>query len=152
MRILLFAVLLLLPAFHLRAQVSTGAISGSVTDSTGAAIPGATVTITHQATGITQTSTTDNSGFFSAEGLNVGQYTIDVTKPGFQESVTRDIQVDPGQRRANSIVMQVGSSTQTVTVTANAEQVNTETSESGGTLTSQQINSGQIAALLQEAP
>lgn len=140
MRILLFAVLLLLPAFHLRAQVSTGAISGSVTDSTGAAIPGATVTITHQATGITQTSTTDNSGFFSAEGLNVGQYTIDVTKPGFQESVTRDIQVDPGQRRANSIVMQVGSSTQTVTVTANAEQVNTETSESGGTLTSQQIS------------
>ena len=124
----------------LHAQTSTGAISGTATDSSGAAIPGATVTITNQETGVSHALTTDGSGFFSAEGLAVGLYTIDVSKTGFKESITNGIQIDPGQRRANNVVLQVGSSTTQVTVTANAQQVNTQTSESGGTITSKQIS------------
>lgn len=124
----------------LLAQVSTGAISGSVNDSTGAAIPGATVTVTNQGTGVSHTMTTNSDGFYSAEGLPVGQYRINVAKPGFQESVTQGIQLDPGQRRANNVVLGVGAASTKVTVTANAEQVNTQTSESGGTLSSKQIS------------
>lgn len=141
MLLFLTAILLLIATSSMRAQVvNTGAISGSVIDSTGAAIPGATVTVTNQGTTVSRTLTTDSSGFYSAEGLSVGQYSIDVSKPGFQGNVIQDIQIDPGQRRANSVVLKVGSATSRVTVTANAEQVNTQTSESGGTLSSTQIS------------
>lgn len=125
---------------QVHAQVSTGAISGTVTDSSAAAVAGAQVTITNQGTNIPRTLTTDERGFYSAEGLSVGQYTIDVTKEGFKESVTKGIQIDPGQRRSNNLTLEVGSATSQVTVTANAQQVNTETSESGGTITSKQIS------------
>jgi Carboxypeptidase regulatory-like domain/TonB-dependent Receptor Plug Domain len=121
-------------------QVTAGAISGTVSDPTGAAIPDAKVTIKNQQTGIARALTTDKSGFYSAEGLPVGQYTIDVTTPNFKESVTSGIQIDPGERRANNVALEVGSATAQVTVSANTEQVNTESSESGGTLTSTQID------------
>lgn len=124
----------------MQAQVSLGAISGSVTDSSANLVPGATVTLTNQATNVATRLTTDTRGFYSAEGLAVGQYKLDVAKTGFQEVVTQGIQIDPGQRRANNVVLTVGSATTNVVVNATAEQVNTETSESGGTLTSKQIS------------
>ena len=114
---------LLIVSGSLSAQVITGSISGSVTDSTGAAVSGATVIVTNQGTGVPQTLTTDDSGFYSAEGLSVGLYTISISKPGFQENVTQGIQLNPGQRRANNIMLAVGSATTRVTVSANAEQV-----------------------------
>ena len=117
-----------------------GAISGSVTDTSGGLVPGAKVVITNQGTGVSTTLTTDNRGFFSAEGLQVGQYKIDVSKTGFQESLTQGVQLDPGQRRANNVALAVGSSSTNVAVNASAVQVNTETSESGGTLDSKQIS------------
>jgi hypothetical protein len=137
---ILVVTLLMVVAGAMQAQVNMGAISGSVTDSTGGLVSGATVAITNQGTGVSTNLTTDSRGFYSAEGLPVGQYKIDVSKPGFQETLTQGIQIDPGQRRANNVVLQVGTTTTNLTVTANAQQVNTETSESGGTLNSKQIN------------
>ena len=125
---------------YLRAQASAGALSGTVTDTTGAVVAGTTVTITNEVTTISHIVTTNSSGFYSVEGLPVGQYTIDVSKSGFKESVTKGIQIDPGQRRADNVALEVGSEKEQVTVTADALQVNTETSESGGTLTSTQID------------
>ena len=116
------------------------AISGTVTDASGSVVSGATVTITNQATGVTHTATTDNAGFYSAEGLSVGQYRIYIAKPGFKESITSNIQIDPGQRRSNNVKLEVGSASAEVTVRANALQVNTESSESGGTINSEQID------------
>ena len=133
-------IFMLVGAGWLHGQVITGAISGNVTDSTGAAVSGATVTVTNQGTGVSQVLTTDSSGFYSAEGLSVALYTIDISKSGFKENVTKGIQLNPGQRRANNVVLDVGSATTKVTVTANAEQVNTQTSESSGTLSSKQIS------------
>ena len=124
----------------LLAQASASSISGTVTDPSGSVVPGATVTITNQATGVPHAGTTDNGGFYSAEGLSVGQYKIDITKPGFKESITSGIQIDPGQRRSNNVRLEVGNATSEVTVTANALQVNTESSESGGTISSEQID------------
>ena len=124
----------------LLAQASASSISGTVTDASGSVVSGATVTISNQATGVTQTETTDSGGFYSAEGLSVGQYRVGIAKSGFKESVTNDIQIDPGQRRSNNVRLEVGSATSEVTVTANAVQVNTESSESGGTISSKQID------------
>ena len=131
---------LLIVSGSLLAQVITGAISGTVTDATGAAVSGATVTVTNQATNVSTTLTTDSRGFYSAEGLPVGQYTIDISKAGFKENITRGIQLNPGQRRASNIVLKVGAETSKVTVVADTEQVNTITSESSGTLSSKQIS------------
>ena len=125
---------------YLQAQASLGAISGSVTDSTGAAIAGAKVTITNLATAVSRTLTTDAGGFYSAEGLSTGQYKIAIAASGFKESVTNGIQLDPGQRRANNVKLEVGTASSEVTVTANAVAVNTESSESGGTISSEQID------------
>jgi Carboxypeptidase regulatory-like domain/TonB-dependent Receptor Plug Domain len=138
LQITAFLSLLLVCGPFLHAQAS--AISGTVTDTSGASIAGAKVVVTNQGTGISRTVTTDSSGFYSAEGLAVGQYKIDVTKEGFQASITNGIQIDPGQRRANNVKLEVGGATSEVTVTANAEQVNTESSESGGTISSKQID------------
>ena len=136
---LIAMMLIFAAAGWLHAQVSSGAISGTAEDPAGAAIAGAAVTITNQGTGVSKTLTTDGNGFYSAEGLSVGQYTIDISKPGFEESNTRDIQIDPGQRRSNNVILKVGNATSKVTVTANEQQVNTQTSESGGTITSKQM-------------
>ena len=121
-------------------QASLSSISGTVADTTGAAIAGAKVTITNQGTAVSHEKKTDSGGFYSVEGLTDGQYTIEVTSPGFHESITHEIQLDPGQRRATNIVLAVGSTTAQVTVTADALQVNTESSESSGTISSAQID------------
>jgi hypothetical protein len=136
-----FLSLLFAASSYLHAQASVGAISGTVTDSSGAAVAGATVTITNQATGVSHKVTTSGSGFYSAEGLTTGQYKIEVATAGFKESVTSGIQLDPGQRRANNVQLEVGNASSEVTVTANAVAVNTESSESGGTISSEQIDS-----------
>ena len=74
---------LILTATQALAQASTGAISGTVTDSTGAAVSGAAVTITNQETGVARTFKTNGEGFYSAEGLAAGDFTVQVTEKGF---------------------------------------------------------------------
>jgi hypothetical protein len=136
----LFAgVVLMLMAVSGYAQGNLGAISGTVTDSSGSVVAGATVTITNQATGVAAQVITDERGFYSRESIPTGQYRIDVKAAGFQEKVTEGLQIDPGQRRAANVTLAVGQAETNVTVTADAVQINTETSESGGTLSSKQI-------------
>lgn len=137
---LLLLILVVLCKQTLYAQASSGAISGTITDPTGAPIASANVTITNDATSVSRTVVTGDSGFYSAEGLSVGDYRIAVSKSGFQESITTGIHLNPGQRRANDVRLTVGSTTSEVKVTANAVQINTETSESGGTISSEQID------------
>ena len=62
-----------------------------------------------------------------------------ISKDGFQQNVTRDMHIAPGVRRADDVTLQVGSTSSQVTVMANAVQVNTQTSESGGTITDEQV-------------
>ena len=138
--LLAVASLIVLPAFiPSRAQVANGAISGTVTDASGAIIPGAKITISNTGTGVSRTMQTDDAGFYSAEGLGVGQYQVSVSKSGFKESVAAGIQIDPGTRRTNNVSLSVGETTTSVEVNTNAQQINTETSESGGTITDKQI-------------
>ncbi|MFZ0516297.1 MAG: carboxypeptidase regulatory-like domain-containing protein [Acidobacteriaceae bacterium] len=137
---LIAIMLVFVTASWIHAQTSTGAISGTATDPTGAKVVGATVTITNQGTGVSSTLTTDGGGFYSAEGLGVGDYTVRIGKPGFEENVTSGIHLEPGQRRADNVVLKVGNESSSVTVSATAQQVNTQTAESGGTITSKQIS------------
>jgi hypothetical protein len=132
--------LMMVTGAALAQSINVGAITGTVTDQNGAAIPAATVAVTNENTGATTTVTSGDSGFYSVEQIPSGSYTVTVSKTGFEENITKGLQIDPGMRGANNIVLKVGNTSEQVTVTANPLQVNTETSESGGTITAKQIN------------
>lgn len=121
------------------AQANFGSINGTVTDSTGAALPGAAVVVTNDATGAAKRLTTDADGFYSAQGLSAGAYTVKVSDANFQTVVFANVQLTPGQVIAQNATLKVSSVSTQVTVTANALQVNTQTSASGGTISAKQI-------------
>jgi len=99
------------------AQVERATISGVVTDSSGAAIAGASVKVVQEATNTTLSLTTDNAGQYRAINLTPGSYTLETEKQGFSKSVNRHFVVQVGQAARLDITLQVGSVAQTVEVT-----------------------------------
>lgn len=120
-------------------STNTCAITGTVTDSTGALLPGAAVTVTDQATGLTRSTATNSSGFYSVESLASGDYTVTTKAPGFKTQVVRDIHLDPGQRRGVDVKLEIGQTAATITVEANAVAVQTESAELGGTVSEKEV-------------
>jgi hypothetical protein len=107
------------PQTHEAAEAQgAGAISGTVSDATGAVIPGATVTVTSQATNAAVTRTASSDGSFTISGLAPGLYTLNVMARGFQTSLQRDISVGAQSTAAVNVSLNVGAATQTVTVEA----------------------------------
>jgi hypothetical protein len=94
-----------------------GTIEGTVTDSTGGVIPGATITITDNATGIQTTHKTTGAGYFSIAPVLPGTYTVKVDAKGFETLVQDNVVVDALQIRTLTLALSVGAATQTVTVT-----------------------------------
>src|SRR5215203_2193975 len=85
---LLMAVLLPAAGF---AQMTRGSIAGVVRDSSGAVVPGATVTVTNVATNAAQTTTTDGDGFYRVPALDAGRYTVVAELSGFKKLEQRDV-------------------------------------------------------------
>jgi hypothetical protein len=106
-----------------------GTLRGTVQDPAKAVVPGATVTVTNQATGVTQTATTTSAGNYVFPNLIVGPYTVAVVAPSFQKYVRKNVQVLPNQVVTADAMMTVGSSSTTVEVTAGAETVQVSTSQ-----------------------
>jgi hypothetical protein len=101
------------------AQETTGSINGHVTDSTGAAVKGATVTITDADRNIVvRTVTTGDEGEYSVTPLPSGTYTVTVEAPNFKKAVQTAVKVDVGQRRTSDAVMEAGNISEVVTVEA----------------------------------
>ena len=98
--------------------ISTGSISGQVTDASGAAMEGATVTAASDATGVKLTAKTNGTGFYSFPSLSVGPYDITVSQAGFKTAIAHGVVVQVGQNVAANVAMQVGEIAQSVTVTA----------------------------------
>lgn len=107
------------------AQTSQGSIRGQVTDSKGAAICPATVTIVNDATGIKDTTQTNTSGEYSVVDLNPGTYTVDMTSTGFKDLTTNNVIVSAGATANVNGTLAVGSDSQRVTVHADAELLST---------------------------
>lgn len=110
------------------AQAVNGTISGTVTDPSGAAIANATVTVTNTATQVVRTVTTNADGRYSVPELIVGNYDVRVAAPGFQSSVQTNVPVTVGGERVVSFAMKIGQAQETVTVEAQAAQVDTSSS------------------------
>jgi outer membrane receptor protein involved in Fe transport len=98
------------------AQTFRGTILGSVTDSSGAAVPGATVTIKNTDTGLVRTVTTSDDGSYAAPELPIGTYTVSVEKTGFKLGVVTGIKVEVSSERRADVVLQIGQAAQSVEV------------------------------------
>ena len=106
----------------------TASISGRVMDSSGAAVPSASVVVKNTGTSASQTTITDGQGRYTVPDLSIGSYEIEVSKTGFQNSVRSGITLSVGSAPVVDLQLTVGQSTQTVTVSAEASQVETTTS------------------------
>lgn len=117
-------------------QIKSATITGTVTDPTGAVIPGATVTVINQETNVQTTTTTDNSGNFNVPYLAPGTYTVNVERAasGFAKYSKTNVVVSTAQTVQVEIRMQVGGAAETVTVTSDAAALQTATATVGGSI------------------
>ena len=120
-------------------SVNGGSIQGTITDPTGAVVPGASVTISGTDTGSAKTVTTDSAGFYSVGPLNPGAYTIAVSHSGFEALSVKTV-VRTGTATSGSFKLTLGSSSETVEVNAGAIQLNTDQAGISGVITTAQLD------------
>ena len=121
------------------AQDIFGRIVGTITDSSGSVVPNAKVTITHEATRLSRVVTTEKNGYFVGEELPVGTYTVMAEKGGFKKSTRVGNVLSAGGRLTVDLSLEVGAVTETVTVTATGESVNTSSGEISTTISQQLV-------------
>jgi len=109
-----------------------GRLSGAVTDQSGAAVPGASVRLLDENSGVVAQTTTESNGQYSFSGVSAGNYRVEVERQGFQKNVIAGLNVSPGENQFNT-QLRLGSSAETVEVRADTATVNTETAMVAGT-------------------
>jgi hypothetical protein len=119
--------------------MNTGTILGSVTDPSGGAVPGAKIVITNLGTQISNRLETDTAGNYICPYLIPGNYEVTAEKEGFKKGTQTGITLQVDQKALVDLKLEVGAVTQSVTITGAAPMVNTETSEQGEVVTSQEI-------------
>ncbi len=117
-----------------QAQQITGSITGTVKDSSGAVVSGATIKATNDATGFSRSVTANAYGDYRVDYLPVGTYTIEVKAQGFKTSLQPAITLTVDQVQRVDVALSVGAQTQVVTVTAAPPTVNTTSAELGRTI------------------
>jgi hypothetical protein len=113
------------------AQTSMGAVNGTVTDSAGAVVPGATVTLVNEATGIRSGRQTNTSGHFVFVDVRPGTYVLTVELSGFNTAKTAAFTVGVNETVARNVTLKVGNMSEVVEVTAQSELLQTSTAELG---------------------
>jgi hypothetical protein len=114
-------------------------IAGTVTDPSGAAVAGVTVTITDTATGTSRSTVTSATGLYDFSGLNHGTYNLTIAAPGFRGYTKSGIVLNVAQTLRADAQLEVGAASQTVTVQANALQVQSETNEISSLISNKQM-------------
>jgi hypothetical protein len=123
----------------LGAQAVTGTILGTVTDTTGAVMPGATVTLTNAGTGLVRTLTTDAAGEYTAPSLPTGKYTVSAELSGFKHVTMPNVDLGVDQHVRINLRLEIGAVEESVTVTGVSPLVQTSSSELGTTVQQEQI-------------
>lgn len=127
-------ILLALASVQVLAQATnSGDIRGTVTDTTGALVPGVTVTVVNVDTGVTHSFVTNDQGLYDTNSIVAGRYTITFSKDGFTKMVRGPVSVEVGLTTVNA-ELTVGAASQEVTVTSDVPLLKTETSEQSTTL------------------
>ena len=139
----LFAVMaccLLVASKPVTGQVDRGGIVGAITDPAGARVAAAQVTITNLDTNQEVKVVTDNEGNYAAQLLKIGNYSVSAEKPGFQKTLEPSVEVGVNQVARVDLMLKVGSSTETIQVTAAAPLLQTESSSLGTQETERRIS------------
>src|SRR5207245_270895 len=118
------------------AQTITGSINGTVTDPAGGVVPNATVTARNVNTNISTETKTNTSGVYNLLFLPVGSYTISVKATGFKTAGLAPFQLSVNQTARVDVVMEVGTITESVNVSAAAPAMQTESSQTGDVISS----------------
>jgi len=138
-----FALTLIVSAFLLTtyapAQLTTADILGTVTDVSGAVVPNADITLTNLATNEKRTSQSNDSGDYVFTLLPVGHYSISVKAKGFQESITKDLPVEAGDRARADVHLQLGSETTVVEVVAQTPLLQADSATVSSTVTARAV-------------
>ncbi|HYR44535.1 MAG TPA: carboxypeptidase-like regulatory domain-containing protein, partial [Terriglobia bacterium] len=121
------------------AQGSTATILGVVKDTSGALVPGVTITVKHTDSGLTRIAVSAENGGYNVPLLPVGPYEITTTMPGFKQEIRRGINLVVGQQAIIDLTLEVGANAEQVTVTEEAPLVNTTLSSTSGLITEQQV-------------
>src|SRR5438477_9650598 len=153
----LVAISILLVALGAFAQVQNGQFTGTVTDPSGAAIPNAKVTVTNMGTNLSVTTTTNQSGLYTARELPIGTYKITAEAKGFKTSSNANLTLNAGTVQRVDVRMELGQAREVVEVTGEAAAVKTEDSKLASTVNATQIanlplNGRNVYDLMQLAP
>jgi hypothetical protein len=133
----LFAMLLAgLPAV---AQLDTGSISGTITDASGSMVAKAQITATETATGTTYTTVSSNAGYYVFPSVRTGVYKLTISSTGFKTTVSTGITVTIGAAAAYNVALQVGATTETVSIDATALTLETESSDVASAIQPEQV-------------
>jgi hypothetical protein len=121
------------------AQSGRGTLTGSVKDTTGAVVPGVTISLKEINTGSRREASTSGEGLYTFSELSPGTYSLTITSPGFQSYIQNGITVNVGSTATINAVLKIGSDTESVTVISDASQLQTESSDIGTTVPTQLI-------------
>jgi hypothetical protein len=139
-RYVLITLLLALASAPAFAQgTSASSLAGSVVDSDGGAIPGATVVVKNNATGVTIETVSNSTGQFSIPALDAGVYTVTVSLEGFKTFVTTDLRLISSRPGAVTAKLEIGSLTETVEVRGKSDLVQSQTPTVSSTLSTEQL-------------
>ena len=133
------ALLFLITTAPCIAQYETADVLGTVKDARASVVPKATVTLLNQDTGIQTKTTTDENGDYLFSQVKVGKYTVTAEAAGFSKAAATDIAVDVNARQRVDLTLQVGAVTETVNVVGAAAALETDSSEHGQVINTQQV-------------
>ena len=125
---------------HASAQAVTGTLLGNVTDSSGAGVPGATVTVTEVQTSISRSAVSNDAGYFIFTSLQNGTYSVDAELTGFKKSVRQNVKVDVNTTIRVDMKLEVGQLTEAVTVSAETPVLQTDRTDTGRILESKMVS------------
>ena len=118
---------------------ANGSLTGTVTDPTGAVVPGASVTVKNNETGQSFTAKTNDEGTFTVPALASGLYTATISAKNFKQAKVTEIKIDAGKPSSVNVPLEIGSQAETVTIVGGGELLQTQTATVGTTLTGRQI-------------
>lgn len=126
--------------FNANAQTTTvGTISGTVRDEKGAVVPKAEVSIQGEGTGLSRTVNSDDNGFYLANSLPAGRYTVSTAPSGFKKTVATAVDLHVAENKVVNLDLQVGQVSETVTVSSDASPVETRSGELSSLISEKQV-------------
>src|SRR5216684_8539198 len=135
----LFCLLAILSCARLRAQITSSTMYGQVTDATGAAVPGAQVSVSNTDTNLTRTLETNSAGEYRIELLPLGSYRVEIIKQGFKKVVLAGVVLQISVPSRVDAMMQLGNVSESITVTESVPLINTTSPEIGRTIENEEI-------------